>query len=155
MPIDDRTSLIAEFLLYFGTMIRGMNAILGKELEAYGVTWPQFHLLKVVKYSARVTVTELSTSLLVAPPTASRMIDGLCSKGLLVKEKDAMDHRVAVVKLTPQSGVLLERLLELQNDVMTAVFAEEETPELERNVKSLGRVASKLYATAEKKREKA
>ena len=66
-----------------------------------------------------------------------------------------MDHRVAVVKLTPQSVVLLERLLELQNDVMTAVFAEEETPELERNVKSLGRVASKLYATAEKKREKA
>lgn len=151
MGVDDRSQLIAEFLQSFGTMVRGMNATFGRELEEYGVTWPQFHLLKVVKRSERITVTELSNSLLVAAPTASRMIEGLCSKGLLSKQKDAVDHRVILVRLTPQSSALLDRLLEMQNEVAGTAFADESTEDLEKVVKSLGRVAGKLHDTAESK----
>jgi DNA-binding MarR family transcriptional regulator len=151
MRADDRSELIAEFLQSFGTMVRGMNAIFGRELESYGVTWPQFHLLKVVKRSQRVTVTELSNSLLVAAPTASRMIEGLCSKGLLAKEKDELDHRVIIVRLTPESSSLLDRLLKLQNEVARAAFSDESTKDLEKVAKSLGRVAGKLHGTAERK----
>jgi len=151
MRQDDRTELIAEFLQSFGTMVRGMNALFGRELESYGVTWPQFHLMKVVKRSPRITVTELSNSLLVAAPTASRMIEGLCSKGLLTKEKDAVDHRVILVRLTPKSSSLLDRLLELQNEVARTAFSEEDTKDLEKVVESLGRVAGKLHDTAESK----
>jgi DNA-binding MarR family transcriptional regulator len=118
------------------------------------VTWPQFSLLKVVKRSGRMTVTELSNSLMVAPPTGSRMIDGLCSKGLLAKEKDPDDHRVTLVVLTRKSKGLLDNLLALQSQVMAEVLEDEDTEELARNMESLRRIAGKWLLVAEKKARK-
>lgn len=151
---DERSRLADEFLLFVGTMMRGTGAIFRRELDAYDVTWPQFSLLKVVKRSGRMTVTELSNSLMVAPPTGSRMIDGLCSKGLLAKEKDPDDHRVTLVVLTRKSKGLLDNLLALQSQVMAEVLEDEDTGELARNMESLRRIAGKWLAVAEKKARK-
>lgn len=151
---DERSRLAEEFLLFIGTIMRGTRAIFRRELEAYDVTWPQFHLLKMVKHRDRTTVTELSNSLMIAAPTASRMIDGLCAKGLLKKEKDPEDHRVTLVVLTRKSKGLLDNLSKAQSEVMAEVFAGEDTSELARNMESLSRIAGKWSATAEKKSKK-
>ena len=155
MTEHERSRLADEFLGFIGTMMRGTRAIFRRELEACDMTWPQFSLLKVVKkHSGRMTVTELSNSLMVAPPTGSRMIEGLCSKGLLAKEKDPDDHRVTLVVLTEKSRGLMDKLIELQSQVMSEVLEGEDTRELARNMKSLKRIADKWLAVAEKKARK-
>ena len=154
MSEDERAQLADEFLLFVGTMMRGTGAIFRRELDTYDVTWPQFSLLKVVKHSGRMTVTELSNSLMVAPPTGSRMIEGLCAKGLLAKQKDPDDHRVTLVVMTPKSEGLLENLLKMQRQVIAEVLEEEDTEELERNIQSLRRIAGKWLSVAEKKARK-
>ncbi|MHB8894187.1 MAG: MarR family winged helix-turn-helix transcriptional regulator [Candidatus Geothermincolia bacterium] len=148
MTEDHRCELASEFLIHFGGIARGMDAVFRKEMEAHGVTWPQFYLLKVLSRQGPLTVTELSGSLLVAAPTASRMIDGLREKGLLDKTRDPGDHRVTVVTLTRKSRKLLERLLALQNEVMRIMFEGEETADIENSVKSLGRYVGRLHETA-------
>lgn len=151
-PVKDesRSELADEFLLFVSTLFRGMGAIFRRMMEEYDVTWPQFHMLKMVWHSDRMTVTELSNSLMIAAPTASRMIDGLCAKGLLEKAKDPCDQRVALIRLTPKSEMLLLDLRELQNKVVSEVLEGEDTEELQRNIRSLSRIAGKWQATVEK-----
>ena len=87
-------------------------------------------------------------------PSGSRMIEGLCSKGRLAKEKDPDDHRVTLVVLTEKSRGLMDKLIELQSQVMSEVLEGEDTRELARNMKSLKRIADKWLAVAEKKARK-
>jgi MarR family transcriptional regulator, organic hydroperoxide resistance regulator len=148
MDTDSSSDRATEFLAHFGAMIRGMDAVFRREMEAYDVTWPQFYLLKVLDRAGSMTVTELSGSLLVAAPTASRMIDGLCAKGLLAKTRGARDHRVAVVSLTARSRKLVGRLLELQRQIMRSVFEGESDEDIDTTIKSLGRYVSKLHTVA-------
>lgn len=150
MKETGESSEVAErFGQFVGSIIRGMDAIFRREMEAYEVTWPQFHLLKVVKRSERITVTELSNTLLVAAPTASRMIEGLCSKGLIEKAKDSDDHRVILVSLTPKSEALLEKLLALQRQVMSEVLAGEDPVKVDESLEFLSRLAVRFRALAE------
>lgn len=154
MSADERSELAEEFFLFIGAIMRGTRAIFRSELEECDVTWPQFHLLKTVKRRERTTVTELSHSLMIAAPTASRMIDGLCAKGLLKKEKDPEDQRVTLVVLTHKSRRLLDNLLKAQREVMAEVFAGEDASQLAGNIESLSRIADNWSATAEKKARK-
>jgi len=154
MKTDERSELAEEFLLFVSTLMRGMGAIFRRMMEEYDVTWPQFHMLKMVWHSERVTVTELSNSLMIAAPTASRMIDSLCSKGLLEKTKDASDQRVTLLRMTPKSEKLFSDLQGLQNRIMTEVLEGVDTDELRRNIKSLSGIADRWLATVEKTAKK-
>ena len=148
MTQDRRSELAAEFLIYFGAMIRGMDSIFRKEMASYGVTWNQFYMMKVLKRSGKMTVTELSDSLLVATPTASRMIECLCSRGYLEKARDPGDHRVAVITLAPKSDRLLEKMSGWQKEIVRDIFEGEDTDEIEMNVKSFGRYVDRLHCAA-------
>jgi DNA-binding MarR family transcriptional regulator len=150
VKVSRRQELVEEFLRGIGMMVRGMDAIFRKEMERYEVTWPQFYLMKAVKRADGITVTELSNQMMITAPTASRMIDGLCSKGLLDKVKDTADHRVTRLNLTPKSRDLVQTLTAMQNRVMMEVFEGEETAELERTVDHLGRIAGRWLDLGEK-----
>lgn len=149
-----RSELAAEWVTHFAAMIRGMDSIFRKDMEAQDVTWPQFGMMKLIERNGPMTVTDISNSMLVAPPTASRMIEGLRSKGLLAKEKDSSDHRLTRIALTPASRQLVSRLRKLQNEVMLEVFEGEETADLEESVRSLGRFAEKTREAARAKARK-
>ncbi len=148
---DTRAQLAEEFLLFIRQMMRGTYFIFHEELDRHAVTWPQFHLLKVVNTRGEVRVTELSNMLMISAPTASRMIDGLVAKGILAKEKDPEDHRVALVRLTDKSEALLADLMSLQNEVMAEVFEGEETADLERTIHHLGDIGRRWSETSEKR----
>src|SRR5450756_2936501 len=71
---DKREELAGEFLLSIERLMKGTGVIFRAVLEDYDVTHAQFHLLMVVKGRGKTTVTEISRLLMIAPPTASRMI---------------------------------------------------------------------------------
>lgn len=142
--------LAEEFLASEGRIMRGMRAIFRREMEEYEVTWPQFHLLKSVSGGEAVTVTDVAQRLMVSAPTASRMIDGLCSKGLIEKVKDDDDHRVYKLKLSARSESMMGALTDLQDRVMCDVFKGEDLDELERTVEHLGDITEKWLEMVEK-----
>jgi len=152
---ERRGELVEQFLMFIGQIIRGMDTIFRREMEAFEVTWPQFHMLKMIQVCGRVTVTELSNMLMIAPPTASRMIDSLVNKELLEKQKDTADQRVTYIALTPKSEKLLETLLALQNQVMSEVFEGEDIDDLEKNMRDLGRIARRWFEIAERRSKRA
>ncbi len=135
-----RQELVEELMVSIAKLGRGMRAIFRREMERYEVTLPQFHMLKFVRDSDGITVTELSHMLMISAPTTSRMIDGLCSKGLLEKEKDEQDHRVTRLRLSTKSEGLLKALTDLQNKILLAVFKEEDDAELERTVRHISTI---------------
>jgi DNA-binding MarR family transcriptional regulator len=151
---DKRAELAGEFMLSIEKLMKGTGVIFRSVLEDYGVTHAQFHLLMVTKGRGKTTVTEISRLLMIAPPTASRMIEGLCAKGLLKKEKDASDHRITRVSLTGKSKRLVTDLTERRARVLTEVFKGEDEKELELTVSHLGRITDSCVSTVETRARK-
>jgi DNA-binding MarR family transcriptional regulator len=147
---DRREELVEEFMLSMGKIMRGTRAVFRREMERFEVTWPQFYLLKFVRDGGGITVTELSQIMMISAPTASRMINGLCSKGLLQKVKDREDHRIIHLQLTPGSKNLLKALTDLQNKILLEVFQEEDTDELDRTAGHVGRITDRWLEMVEK-----
>jgi len=151
MKEDNGKELADEFLAGIGKAMRGMGAVFRKELEGHGITMPQAHMLKVVGQRGEVTVTELSHMMMIAAPTASRMINGLCGKGLLKKAKDRTDHRVSRVRLTGKSRRLLANIRDLQSEIFVEVLEGEDRDEIEACVHRLGEMADRWCEIAEKR----
>jgi DNA-binding MarR family transcriptional regulator len=147
---DKREELVEQFMLSMGKIMRGTRAIFRREVERFEVTWPQFYLMKFVRDSDGITVTELSHIMMISAPTASRMIDGLCSKGLLEKVKDSQDHRITRLQLTSKSRNLLKALTDLQNKILLEVFRGEDIAELEWTAQHVGRITDKWLEMVEK-----
>lgn len=151
MNNNRRRGLSEKFLSSIGKIMRGMHAIFRREMEEYEVTWPQFHMLKVVTARGGIGVTELSNILMIAAPTASRMIDGLCSKGLLEKEKDPGDQRVTLIHATEKGELLMKKLAEMQIHVMEEVFEGIDDAGLEESIEHLAEIADKWFALGEQR----
>ncbi|MFH1151015.1 MAG: MarR family transcriptional regulator [Actinomycetota bacterium] len=132
-------------------IMRTTFLIFHDELEKHQVTLPQFHALKALRARGEVRVTELSEFMMISAPTASRMIDGMVAKGLLAKDRDPSDHRVALIRLTEKSDTLLADLLAQQNELMAQVFEGESTEELERTVRHLGAIGRHWSEISEEK----
>lgn len=144
MGHERRKELAEQFFFSVSKLIRGMRAIFRNEMERNDVTWPQFHVLSAVSENGEMTVTGISDYLVVSAPTASRMIDSLCTKGLLVKGKDPDDHRVARVALTDKSKKLLCELSDHRNQVIAGMFEGESDEELERTIGHLCEMSDRL-----------
>lgn len=73
------------------------------------VTPSQISALAVVEHRGPITLGELASLERVQPPTMTRIVAALEEEGLVVREVDAADRRIARVSLTPEGKRLLER----------------------------------------------
>lgn len=124
-------------------IMRCAGTVLHREMEKYGVTWPQYHLLKVVRFYGDIPVTSLSNRLMITAPTASRMIDNLCSKGLLIKEKDSTDRRITRVRVSGEGEKLAKKMDARMRRALADIFEREDLRELEKLSMQLSRIADK------------
>lgn len=90
-----------RLMLAFYRVGRSRHAILRDLLSRHEVTPQQFHLLMYIKASGTARVTDLSAMMMVSKPTASRMINTLCDKGMIRKRADEKDRRLVYLDLTP------------------------------------------------------
>ncbi len=127
---DDRRRLAESIIEGVEQIMRIRGMFFREELEKHGVTFPQFHLLKMVGLFGPITVTEASRLMLVAPPTASRMINGLCKKGLLERSGDPSDLRLTRIGLTPQGRAVLRKVNERQVSMILETLQEEDYEEV-------------------------
>jgi MarR family transcriptional regulator, 2-MHQ and catechol-resistance regulon repressor len=131
-----------------GTIMRATAAIFRGDAERYGITGPQFGMFKVVQARGPMTITELSRRMMIAAPTASRMIDGLCENGLLAKSRSESDSRVTMVSLTGESERQLRHLGQVHRRAIEEAFEGEPRENLNNLVEFMSKLAERLAARA-------
>jgi DNA-binding MarR family transcriptional regulator len=75
---------------------------------ANGVSLAQYHLLAPLSQCGAQTIRALAEAAGVAPPTATRALDGLERDGLVTRTPSATDRRCVIVDLTGKGRAELE-----------------------------------------------
>jgi DNA-binding MarR family transcriptional regulator len=102
-PAPAATSTADEFSLAWEAFSRATRRARGRSsgpLEGTTLSLAQYQLLEALRTAPELPVSELATSAGVAPPTATRMLDGLVRDGVAERRASAHDRRVVLVSLT-------------------------------------------------------
>lgn len=83
-------------------MARWIAALMRRESVLANFTVPQFRVLLYVQRCSACSQNDVARWRDVAPATISRTVDTLVEKGLLARSALPEDHRVAVLRLTPE-----------------------------------------------------
>jgi len=100
----DTAELAARLRLAVTRLARRLR----QEAEA-GITPSMLSALSSAERQGPVTMRDLCAAEQVQPPTMTRIVAALVGAGLVLREADAEDGRVAWVKVTPDGRRLLER----------------------------------------------
>lgn len=74
-----------------------------------GITWSMFSALATIDRAGSLTLGDLAARERVQPPTMTRIAQALVEAGLVRRDADATDRRVAHLRLTPAGARLLSR----------------------------------------------
>lgn len=78
-----------------------------REREPLNITATQYHALAIMQEQHTTTLMEMASRLKVAGPTATRSIEALEQKGLIIKDRDPQDRRIVWLRLSPEGVSLL------------------------------------------------
>lgn len=95
------------------------------------LTMGQFHLLHLIQKGVG-SVSDLARCQNVSQPTISRQVDGLVTKGLVIRRPDPTDRRVVHLELSEQGVALLKDLEEQARRRVSGVLAPLTPAEKER-----------------------
>ncbi|MDD5447721.1 MAG: MarR family transcriptional regulator [Actinomycetota bacterium] len=132
-----------EFLSSARDAIKSLKLLFREELKEFGISWTQFHLLKLVKRTGGINVTQISRCMMSTPATSSKMIDLLSAKGLLEKQRSESDRRICRLVLTEESEKLLEAATEKRNRIMAEILEGESEKDLRAIIQYLERIRDK------------
>lgn len=85
---------------------------LRKQIEAHGISWPQFHALYHIGEQG-IPANELARELHCNASNMTGLVDRMIENGWVYREHSARDRRVWLVKLTEEGEQLKERLFPL------------------------------------------
>lgn len=94
-------------------LIRAREAVMQRfrpHLRRYDITEQQWRILRVLAEQKRADMLDLSLKCCIQPPSLSRTIPLLASRGLVCRRPDAADQRRIVVELTPEGRALFRKM---------------------------------------------
>lgn len=113
LPSADSDSPLREFVRAFGLVERVMHPY----FQSYGVTGSQWGMLRTLyrawqEGEAGLRLKDLSSRLLVRPPSVTSTVTRLQCAGLISRERSPDDGRSWLIRLTPKGLLLVQRVLE-------------------------------------------
>ncbi len=116
----DETSSIHNYVMaqkFYFLAEQCLNLIkksLNPLLKEYGLNHSQYLILVVLRYShltgSKVMSTEMSYLLGLEKHSITPLVDFLCRKGLVLRERSKTDRRVVFLSLTPSGRELIETI---------------------------------------------
>ncbi len=103
-PDPDLDRLATDLRLVVGRLARRL-----RQQGDIGITASLLSAMWTIERLQPVTLGELSAAERVQPPTVTRFVSKLEASGLVTREIDPSDRRVARVRLTPQGARLLDQ----------------------------------------------
>ena len=99
-----------RLLAVFDGLMHRLMASHAPELNLIDLTMSQTKALYLVVAAGQLRMSELATRLGVTSSTATGVVDGLVSHGLLIRHEDPADRRQVVVSATPEAEATLQSL---------------------------------------------
>jgi len=107
---DEKVAGLADDLYdVIGLLRRRSRRLVGAPLPELALSGAQLELLRVVRRNPGITVAESARVLGLAANTVSTLVGQLLALGVLVRERDTSDRRVARLDLTPSARAGLEQ----------------------------------------------
>jgi DNA-binding MarR family transcriptional regulator len=131
----------------FFSAVRRSRARTARETGAGELTLSQYQLLTALAETPERPVGELAEAAAVAPPTATRMLDGLERSGIVERRHSTVDRRVVTVRLTPDGQRLVERkerLVAAKRKALYESLSDSERRQVERLLRRLAEVIEEL-----------
>lgn len=80
-------------------------------LKPHNISEQQYNILRILRGAAKqITVTEVKERMIQKSPNTTRLMDKLCDKKLIDRNRCESDRRVVFVKITKKGLDLLERV---------------------------------------------
>jgi len=101
-----------DYCLYFNTtaLARLLDREWTKAFQPFGLTPSQAFMLRVILEKPGLLQRELADMLTISRPTATRTLDGLAEKGLIVRETTERDGRELALKPTAKAKGLEDKI---------------------------------------------
>lgn len=139
MPADDDAAA-REFDAALGAFTRALQRVRGRYNRAPKVpelSSPQLALVEpLLDVDGPLTIGALAEAADVAPPSATRMLDGLAQRGIVVRERSDADRRAVRIALTDEGRRLAERKRAVRTAARRELF-ESLPPEQRANAAAL------------------
>jgi DNA-binding MarR family transcriptional regulator len=119
-----------RILEVFDRLMHRLMASHAPELNLIDLTMSQTKALYVVVSADRLRMSELASRLGITSSTATGVVDGLVSHGLLARHEDPADRRQVVVSATARAEATLESFRELNSRRMREMLAHVDTDDL-------------------------
>jgi DNA-binding MarR family transcriptional regulator len=134
---------LAQLVAEFG---KAYTRWIWSEMEQAGTTPARARLLAVLQCQGSCKMTEIGTRLDVTPRNVTKLVDGLESEGLVLREPHPHDRRATLLRLTDK-GRLVSKESTLANHAAVAHLYEQLAPSDRRQ---LARILRKLLDVLEK-----
>ena len=134
-----------------GLLRRRSRRLVGAPLPELALSGAQLELLRVVRRNPGITVAESARVLGLAANTVSTLVGQLLTLGVLVREQDASDRRVARLDLTPPARDGLEQWRDRRAQTTATALAAlpvDERARLAEALATIARIAADLPASS-------
>jgi len=104
----EHDTALEEFGLAFKRAMGAVRRLRGRDTHRPGeLSYAQFGLLFGLAQGGEMSASEVATCADVTPATATQMLDGLESHGLIERRRSDSDRRSVLVSLTPRGSELV------------------------------------------------
>ncbi len=128
------------------TIARQIRLSFDERVEQMGVTRAKWALLATVSRRPGATQREIAALLEISDVTAGRMIDKVCTDGMLERRASPGDRRAYQIFLTPNAQPILEKLGEAARSHEAQMLAGLDDAELEMLDSILDRITRNIAA---------
>ncbi|SEN65273.1 MarR family winged helix-turn-helix transcriptional regulator [Peptostreptococcus russellii] len=84
----------------------------------YGLTEPQFGVLEAIYHKGPLSVGEIQEKILSSSGTIPVIIKNLEKRGLLTKEKDKLDKRKFIIRITDDGSKLMDEVFPQNKEII-------------------------------------
>ena len=147
-------SLQREFAFLINDVGRLLRTYADQQARQFGMTRAQWAVLARLEYAEGLKQSELAELLDLQPITLTRLVDRLCTNGLIERRADPADRRAKRLYLTAQARPLMNRLADLGENIMATVLEGLDAAKIEQMTADLSGVRDNLRAATSRKPDK-
>lgn len=115
-----------ELSAYFGYCLQRaalrLRTLMDVALEDFGVIAPQLGILRVLQAKPQTSQAELGEYMAIDKATIVKLIDGLESKGCVIRETSKSDRRVKFIRITREGVKFFHRAAQVRIKVEKEFF---------------------------------
>src|SRR3954471_22479268 len=118
--VDTGTGLEQMICFELYAASRAMTALYRPALDAAGLTYPQYLVLRVLRHRGATTVGDLGAALSLDSGTLSPLLKRLEAQGRIRRERGTTDERTPWIHLTTPGASLQDQLASLPEQIACA-----------------------------------